>query len=845
MGRIFLWLAASAVLAILMVGGGVYALSSIKIAKVKQESAGAVANAVALTLSQQISLLNRTLNKMAQDPAVVNALVEANPMVLEALAGQLERYFPDALKIRLLMPGVSELDETTTPRMGFADLDMVRETFANEQSPGIQGYEGADKHLAITARIKQNDQVVGVILASLNYDFFTKSLQSAAVQNGLIELKQADLVLGSSGRMLDDIAENTVQATVAGTGWVVYHHYAVGTDLADMSLTVSCIVVPALLTILVFLFGHRRFSDVLAHDLDTLLMACKTMVANKKLGSYPATFAEISAIISSLVQFKRTYDHKQHEATFKNSDDLDLAGLERFGLNSLSLEADHFIDFTSTTPADDGNEPPQTLPVIEAAVVSEDSRSYEYEMTPTVVMDDDFNGLFKSHYIAGVADKTLTKERMYDVGRAIGTAALEYGCKTIVVGRDGRLSSPGFAESIAHGIVSTGLDVLDIGQVPTPMLYFVTQHTEGRSGVMVTASHKPADYNGVKMIVNGETLADHKIQQIKTCIASQNYTIGDMGMIERNTAYVQEYIGTISEDIHIARPMLVVLDCGNGIAGELGPHLLQALGCEVVELYCEVDGNFPNHNPDPSKTENLAELIASVKHYKADLGIAFDGDGDRLGVVDSNGHIIWPDRQMMLFAKDILAKRPGAGIIYDVKCTRHLGEEIAKLGGEPILWKTGDASMRNKLKELGAALAGELSGHIFFNDRWFGFADALYAAARLIEILSGDSRSSAEIFAQFPESYNASEWSIVLKEGENSNFMASLLAEADFTGGKVTTVDGLRVDFASCWGLVKASKTSPAVIVRLEADDKDALLFIQDQFRQLLEKIKPDIVLPF
>ena len=284
--------------------------------------------------------------------------------------------------------------------------------------------------------------------------------------------------------------------------------------------------------------------------------------------------------------------------------------------------------------------------------------------------------------------------------------------------------------------------------VPTPMLYFVAQHTEGRSGVMITGSHNPADYNGLKMIINGETLAGERIQQIRQCIASQRYARGETGTIENNDRYANEYIGTISEDIHIASPMLVVLDCGNGVAGELGPGLLQTLGCEVVELYCDVDGTFPNHHPDPGKPENLVELIASVKHYKADLGVAFDGDGDRLGVVDSNGNIIWPDRQMMLFAKDVLARKPGSEIIYDVKCTRHLADQITKYGGKPVMWKTGHSFMKAKLKETGAALAGEMSGHIFFNDRWFGFDDALYSAARLIEILSKDSRSSAEIFAR-------------------------------------------------------------------------------------------------
>ena len=381
--------------------------------------------------------------------------------------------------------------------------------------------------------------------------------------------------------------------------------------------------------------------------------------------------------------------------------------------------------------------------------------------------------------------------------------------------------------------------------VPTPVLYFVAQHTEGRSGVMITGSHNPADYNGLKMVINGETLAGDRIQKLKQCIDKQAYATCEAGTIEQNSRLVNEYIGTVSEDIHTARPMKVVLDCGNGVAGELGPVLLRTIGCEVIELFCDVDGNFPNHHPDPSKPENLSELISTVKHYNADLGIAFDGDGDRLGVVDSNGKIIWPDRQMMLFAKDVLAGKPGAEIVFDVKCSRHLPDQITKYGGRPVMWKTGHSFMKAKLKETGAKLAGEMSGHIFFNDRWFGFDDALYSAARLIEILSQDARTSAEVFADFPDSINTPELNVSLEEGENFTFIDGMFAAANFADGKITTIDGMRVDFSDGWGLVRASNTTPSLVIRFEADTQDALLGIQEQFRQLMKKVKPDIALPF
>ena len=815
MGRIFSLLTAIALLMILTVGCGVYWLSSARMAQARQDSATAVANAVAVTLSQQIDLLNKMLNKMVQDPDVLIAVTHADPVMLTTVAARLEKYFPDILKIRLLLPGVSELDDKSTPRMGFADLDMIRETFTSNQPPRIQGYGGADRHLAITRRIMHNDQVVGVILASLNYDFFNKSLQAAAVKDGYIELRQAGLVLGASGKQIDTGQSESVQTKVANTDWEIYYHYAVGADLAE----ISTIVVPLLLTILAFFVGYRRLSGLLAQDLRTLLNACRDMMTQKPPGSYPVNLNEISDVIAALMQFKRIPDHSEGPAKYGLIDEF-----PEFDDNENFIEEDMFLD----------NHVEESIDIPEIIELSADLKKI-----------DEMDAIFRAYDIRGIVGKTLTRERVYDIGRALGTDAKDHGCKRIVMGQDGRTSSPVLAEALAQGIVSTGLNVLDIGMVPTPMLYFVAKHTEGRSGVMITGSRNPADYNGLKMVVNGETLAGERIQQIRQCIASQHYAKGENGTIENNDRYANEYIGTISEDIHIERPMLVVLDCGNGVAGELGPKLLKTLGCKVVELFCDVDGTFPNHHPDPSKPENLAELIASVKHYKADLGIAFDGDGDCLGVIDSNGKIIWPDRQMMLFAKDVLASRPGSEIIYDVKCTRHLANQITKYGGKPVMWKTGHSFMKAKLKETGAALAGEMSGHIFFNDRWFGFDDALYSAARLLEILSKDTRSSAEVFAQFPDSINTPELNIEMEEGENFIFMESLFAEANFTDGKVTAIDGMRIDFSNGWGLVRASNTTPSLVIRFEADSKEELLTIQNRFRQLMKKIKPDIVLPF
>jgi phosphomannomutase/phosphoglucomutase len=855
-------MSAVAVLMVLTAGAGVYWFSAAQIAQANQDSAETVAKSVALGITAQINLLTDTLEKMAQDPEVLAAVTSADITQLTTVAAKLERHLPSILKVRLLLPGVSELDDKSVPKMGYADLDMVRETFTKNQLPTIQGDNGPDRHLAITRRIMQHDQVVGVILASLNYGFIGKTVQTAELKNGHLELKQGTLVLGATSGATDAGQSDDQQIKIADTSWELHYRYASGVSPIGLSVIAGIVFFSAWLALLAFFMGYRKLSGLLAQDLGSVLKAYKDMMTNKFQGTYPVTLNEMNAVISTLVQFKRVLDNRDSDVISNDNYAVDFEDgiLDDFdvSLASGSTNPDLGAENKSQAPKDVlGNAEGANLnkPVAEKIEPAKTETSKpeivektvpdSFDMPLSVKKTAGTDTIFRAYDIRGIVGKTLTKDMVYDIGRALGTQAKERGCKTIVVGRDGRTSSPALAEALSKGIIATGLNVLDIGMVPTPVLYFVAKHTDGRSGVMVTGSHNPADYNGLKMVVSGETLADERIQQLKTCIDNQAYATDKPGSIEQNNQFSNEYIGIISEDIHIARPMTVVLDCGNGVAGELGPMLLKTLGCEVTELFCDIDGSFPNHHPDPSNPKNLTELITTVKHYKADIGIAFDGDGDRLGVVDSSGKIIWPDRQMMLFAKDVLAGKPGSEIIYDVKCTRHLANQITKYGGRPTMWKTGHSLMKAKLKETGAKLAGEMSGHIYFNDRWFGFDDALYSASRLIEILSKDARSSADVFADFPDSINTPELSVAMEEGENFTFIDSLLAAANFTDGKITDIDGMRVDFQDGWGLVRASNTTPSLVIRFEADSDAAMRNIQGQFKQLMKKIKPDITLPF
>ena len=432
---------------------------------------------------------------------------------------------------------------------------------------------------------------------------------------------------------------------------------------------------------------------------------------------------------------------------------------------------------------------------------------------------------------------------MEQIGRALGTEAQEQGVDTAVIGRDGRLSGPTLSASLAKGFLSTGCNVIEIGQVPTPALYFATKEFQTGTGVQVTGSHNPPDYNGLKMMINGTTLSGELIQKIKQRVIDRDFVSGE-GRYEKRQV-LDTYCDRIVSDVSLARPLKVVVDCGNGVGGAVAPSLFRRIGCEVTELFCEVDGTFPNHHPDPSQLENLEDLIREVKNTSADFGMAFDGDADRLGVVSADGSVIWADRQMILFSRSVLKQHPGAEIIFDVKCSQTLAEDIEAHGGRATMWKTGHSFIKSKLKETGAALAGEMSGHIFFNDRWGGFDDGLYAGARLCELLSTSAQSPQEVFASLPDTVNTPELRLEMDEGEHYKLMEELNRKANFKDGKVSQIDGLRVDFEDGFGLIRPSNTTPTLIMRFEARSQSGLEKIQKQFRDLLIATRGSLSLPF
>jgi phosphomannomutase / phosphoglucomutase len=462
--------------------------------------------------------------------------------------------------------------------------------------------------------------------------------------------------------------------------------------------------------------------------------------------------------------------------------------------------------------------------------------------------------IFRTYDIRGIVGKTLTPAIVRDIGRAVGTLARERGtlarqpgAPTFAIGRDGRLSGPQLAGALADGLNAAGADVIDIGMAPTPVTYFAAHHFGCGSCVAVTGSHNPPDYNGLKIVVAGSTLYGDEIQELRRIIESGKFASGEG---KRSAASVLDaYVDRITRDVKLARKMRIAIDCGNGVAGMLAPKLYRWLGCEVEELYCEVDGTFPNHHPDPSVPKNLAELIQTVKNGRSELGIAFDGDGDRLGLVTKDGEIIFPDRQLMLLAKDVLSRNPGAQIIYDVKSTRLLAPWIEKHGGRPLIWKTGHSLIKAKLKETGALLAGEMSGHTFFKERWYGFDDALYGGARLLEILSKESDLNA-VLKNLPNAPSTPELHWHLEEGEPHALVGKLQAQAEnaspFPGAaRILAIDGVRVEYADGFGLARASNTTPVIVLRFEADTVAALERIKNDFRAALQPLKPNAPLPY
>jgi len=759
--------------------------------------------------------------------------------VLSTMLGDLERLY---LVPENSLQGIG----AANPELSFASLDILTRAATGKPAKAEAFFHQDVWMFQVAAPVlSESGELTGVILALFNTSAIEPLLRvPAGAPAGKVSLSsrrgaQSKVVLAQgTGISSQSISVDTIIAQ-----WQV--SYAPEVDqlpVLDRTLIWIIMAISGLvLALLIFILCRANVSR-LRSDLIRVTQYLRTLLSGdspKKLKTL--FFAEIYSMAMAVKQSSKEYKKQGlkpknvgHTGGDKGDDQ---RTNDKIDSSDTPLFDDDLLDLDVLSEAESGLDPQ------EANVNS--AENAEQMVTEVEQLNVEVpQSIFRAYDIRGIVDETLNEAIVELIGKALASEALSRGQAALCIGYDGRLSNTSYCDAITRGIISTGVDAIIIGQVPTPTLYFATHYLETGSGVMITGSHNPGNYNGFKMMLGGTTLADEDIQKLYNRILLQDFAEGQG--VRSNQSVDRDYLSTILNDIAVAAPLKVVLDAGNGVAGDLAPALIEELGCEVIPLFCEVDGNFPNHHPDPGKPENLQDLIAAVKTHEADIGLAFDGDGDRVGVVTNTGKIIWPDRLLMLFAKDVVSRNPGADVIFDVKCSRRLNGLISRYGGRPIMWKTGHSLIKAKMMETGALLAGEMSGHVFFKERWFGFDDGLYSAARLLEILGAEDRSSDEVFADFPEDVSTPEINIPVTDETKFVIADKLCAlKAQFDGGNVSTIDGLRVDYPNGWGLCRASNTTPVLVLRFEADDEEALEDIKRKFKAQLSVVEPELNLDF
>jgi len=866
MGRVFTVIASLAALMVVLAGGVSHWFSSLKVDTAKEAAAMTVAASLAGALSQQLEALQQSVDGVAQLPQVLQAFAGQSPQQLEQTANDLQTAIPFNLRLRLLLPNVNTLDQAHNPPMSFGDLDMVRASLVAKQKPVIQG-EAGQRHLAFTSAVRDGDKVVGVVLASLNANIPQNFLAKIPYTGGKLTLRQEQLTLASVGDLADDEQDIEPQSiSIPNSRWTIDVQVQVKSDIADTGLSFAIICLPALLACLGFFMGYRKLSDSLRQDQSSILKAAKDMMQGKIAGNYPMQLPEMQPIITAIAQFKRVLDQEQavagkspvfveDEDFFDESFDMDF--LEPIGEKPQSLQTPEVLtsvpismpDLTIPLPVTQAKEEPviggQGMDVVESFLPPDQFEQLAKSVTPrtaeTTVTENisPSNDRYANYFRFGrVVGQHFPTDLSFAIGQAFASEAKAHNVNTVVLARDSRETSPALAEELTKGLLSTGCDVLDIGMVPTPILAFVGHHTDGRSAVMVSGGNLPAAYNGLKMILSGEPGSQKLTERLQARMRSGDFSRGVSGSVEKNGLFINEYIGIISEDIHIVRPMTVVLNAGSDVVGQIAPLLLRTIGCDVIELG---DGRIF----DPAEPAAFEALSKAVVLNKADVGLAFGGDGDTLvAAVDSAGEIRWPDALLMLFAADVLAVKPGSAVVLDSACSRHLAHYITRKGGQPVLSGEGLPGFFSAVKQHGAALAGDFAGHFVFNDRWLNFSDALYAAVRLVEILSSDSRVSTELFTALPHGVATPEWQISVTPGT----LEPLLAAMRSTGtadGSLVDADGVRVEFADGWWCLRPGLLDSVLGLRFEADSAAALSRIQTLFKQQLLNIRPDISLPF
>ena len=753
-----------------------------------------LADGQAALLGQVLTQLQLRLSSIGASSQWLEALQQKDPQRIQRYQQELTRTFPEASSIQLLPLGplgIASLDRKSYPLRNNIELDLLRHV-SNGETVEPEAYRHDKQWLfSLAEPVKSSDKEYadGAILITLNEQYLKSllgQLDNSLGKTTLIQqFNQKEHIIAIAGNSRSNFSVTTETSV---SHWKI--RFTPSAELiAASSHSASLIWIFMVLSLIAIIGGALYSINSLQKTLATELG--KLFIANKKTSFVLPGFAAAAEKIHSIAAAKAT---------------------------------------VKTEPAPPGpSHQSDAKPSLEPSPESPST-----ETGPTAPRDIPAT-IFRAYDIRGLADQQLTDDTVYAIGLAIGSEALDQGQQTVVVAADGRHSSPRIRNAMIQGLQASGRDVIDIGTVPTPLMYFATHQLGTQSGVMITGSHNPSEYNGIKIVIGGHALSGNAIQGLLQRINSNNLASGQGELHAQDIK--QAYIDYIINDVAIAQPLKIVIDAGNGVSGVIAPQLFEELGCEVIQLYCDVNGDFPNHHPDPSVEANLSDLKNTVQQQKADLGIAFDGDGDRLGVVTASGKSVAADRLLMLLAQDVVSRNPGADVIFDVKCTRNLNTLISNYGGRPIMWKTGHSFMKEKMAETGALLGGEFSGHIFFKERWFGFDDGMYAAARLIEILSTTDPDLDVQLKAFPESIGSPEIKVETGEEQKFSIIEQLVSNGQFDEGKISTLDGVRVDYPDGWGLVRASNTTPMLVLRFEADTSEAMHRIQNQFKEQLGNI--------
>lgn len=800
---------------------------------VVERVSSAYATQQAANVQQLFNHLAERVQSAANSPLALSAIANVSGTDVELIEQAMLDYFPEVISLRIVPIGdlgTAKLEGGNQGLRNHIELDLVRRTSAGKATTP-EAYKFENRWLTSLAYLVKHPRIEGrqaVIIVTIDNKLVAEELGALDSLLGQSVLQQS-YKLNSTTEQTDDIASS-------GNGNI--HEYTRYQAIADTQWQVA--FTPSI-----------HLLEVLQVERLSIISVLIVFIV-----------ASLAGVAIMLVLFPRALEDQVNKlisaADKKTPLELSIAELvplakqlRRATLRTLRQSSSPASSGTAHAPAPGQSSPAHELtnPMFQSANMID-----EEEEVLSLDIDQGASGeqepsdsfprhIFRAYDIRGIAKTELSDEMVANIGGALASIADEAGEQSLIVACDGRTSSPRIKATLVKALMEAGRDVIDIGLVPTPLLYFATQHLNCRSGIMITGSHNPAEYNGLKIVLDQQTIGAGGIKKIRDRIISGNFVKGAGRMMREDVvpAYIDEVVG----DIAIAMPLKIVIDAGNGATSFVAPELFEELGCEVVPLFCELDGNFPNHPPDTGNEDNLDDLIKKVIAEEADFGVAFDGDGDRLAVVTSSGRIIRSDTLLMLYAQDVVSRNPGTDVVFDVKCSRHLTQLITRHGGRPVLWKTGHAYMKEKMRETGALLGGEFSGHMFFGERWFGFDDGMYAAGRLAEILSTHGVSLDESVAEFPQTENTPEILIPVSESEKFLIMKKIISNADFSSGKVNTIDGIRVDYKDGWGLLRASNTTAALTARFEANSEDAMEIIMQEFRAQVGLVEPGLELPF